>query len=86
MRKKLWFRRKRYGWGWTPATKEGWAITLLYIAFVVLVGVYADKANSLRQSIELFFFPIIIATVALIAICYKKGEHPQWGWGDDERE
>jgi hypothetical protein len=24
-----WFRRKRLGWGWTPSSWQGWAVTLL---------------------------------------------------------
>ena len=26
-----WFRRKTFGWGWTPAGWEGWLATLLFI-------------------------------------------------------
>ncbi|NJC07556.1 hypothetical protein [Polymorphobacter fuscus] len=30
-----WFGRKRFGWGWTPRSIEGWAV----IGAVVLLGV-----------------------------------------------
>jgi hypothetical protein len=29
-----WFGRKRLGWGWTPRSREGWAL----ITVIVLVG------------------------------------------------
>ncbi len=32
---KLWFKRKLYGWGWTPATWQGWFVTLSYIVLVL---------------------------------------------------
>ena len=31
----LWFRRKKYGWGWTPSTWQGWTV----VGFILLVGV-----------------------------------------------
>ncbi len=32
-----WFRPKRFGFGWTPATWEGWLVTLLLVAIIVVV-------------------------------------------------
>jgi hypothetical protein len=32
---RLWFRARSYGWGWTPATVEGW---LVMLAFLVATG------------------------------------------------
>ncbi len=31
---RLWFKRRRFGWGWVPASREGW---LTLVAFVVAV-------------------------------------------------
>jgi hypothetical protein len=33
--KRYWFRKKRFGWGWTPATSEGWIATLGFVAIIV---------------------------------------------------
>jgi len=33
--KRYWFRKKRFGWGWTPATGEGWIATFAFAAIIV---------------------------------------------------
>jgi len=33
---KYWFRRKLYGWGWTPATWQGWLTLLIFILIIPL--------------------------------------------------
>ena len=33
--KGYWFKRKLYGWGWTPAKWQGWCLTLLYSVLVL---------------------------------------------------
>lgn len=35
--KGYWFKAKPFGWGWTPATWQGWLIMVLYIALIVLL-------------------------------------------------
>ncbi len=71
--KKLWFKRKIYGWGWTPVKWQGWLTIILYI-FIILISI-PDK-NILD---------IVLATILLIYICYKKGEKPRWQWGLKDR-
>ena len=34
--KKLWFKARRYGWGWTPCSIEGWLVTVA--TAVLLLG------------------------------------------------
>ncbi len=67
--KNLWFKRKIYGWGWTPVKWQGWIVILAYI-FIIIATIPRED-----------FLSIIIATILLIFICYKKGEKPRWQWG-----
>ena len=43
MERKPWFKPKRFGYGWTPASWQGWAVTLvlLFLPFVLIVWVIA---------------------------------------------
>jgi uncharacterized membrane protein HdeD (DUF308 family) len=80
--KKIWFKAKRYGWGWYPATWQGWLVVLGYLAiFAVLIAIF-------ETNIEKFLVPylvsVFIITSALIFISYKTGEKPGWRWGDKE--
>jgi hypothetical protein len=74
-----WFPAKRYGWGWGPPTLwQGW---LVFIAFFVLLAVAAYVFLS-RQNVVAFLVSTVVLVVALLAICYAKGEPPGWRWGE----
>ena len=78
-RKKIWFPAKKYSWGWgTPNCRQGW---LVLLAYIILVGVGA--LLLLPKHPGLFFGCVGILVVALILICFIKGEKPRWRWGKD---
>lgn len=84
MQRKLWFKAKHYGWGWYPASWQGWAVILLYIAAVLTASFSVDETVS-AGDFSLQFFPMMIAlTIFLIVICYISGEAPRWRWGKEE--
>lgn len=84
--KKIWFKRKRYGWGWYPSTWQGWISTLALVSILLINGFYfASKVENAEPTIidlVIFFGTAIISVTALIYICYKKGEKPKWSWGN----
>lgn len=85
MRKaRAWFKAKRYGWGWYPATWQGWAVLALY----ALVVVGATWAMASRPSPDLVYCATmllgVLATLGLAYIAYRTGEPPRWRWGKDE--
>ena len=84
MENKLWFRRKTYGYGWTPNTWQGWCITGLYIfalvSFCINIRTASDGDGNLLVN---FVFPFLILTIFYIIICVLKGEKPRWRWGKD---
>lgn len=76
--KNFWFKRKRYGWGWQPASFAGWSTLIIYIAATFAnFTVARDTMESLSPE-RLFVFGFL--TVLLILICYKTGEKPRWQW------
>ena len=81
--KKLWFRAKRYGWGWYPVTWQGW---LVLLGFLVLDfgNVYRLELNhrSSPKTVNEFLIETVILVTGLIWICYKTGEKPGWQWGN----
>lgn len=81
--KKLWFKAKRYGWGWYPISWEGWVIILMYVAVITKGFVLADINSHSDSDTLIVFAPIfIVATGLLLVICYRKGEYPHWSWGE----
>ncbi len=80
----LWFRAKRYGWGWTPVTWQGWAVMAAYMAVVLGWAGYEVGGTGRRQPISAVWpglVVILLLTALLIAICWIRGERPRWRWG-----
>lgn len=81
---RLWFKAKRYGYGWYPATWEGVVVILVFIilhtsAVLAMLALLARwPSGPVTIGFGLFF---VLNTAALIAICYKKGERARWRWG-----
>lgn len=80
--KKIWFKRKLYGWGWTPSTWEGWLVIVAYIGFLALA---MKDVVTTPNTTDLSKFPpaVIVLTAMLLITCYLKGEKPRWQWGKD---
>lgn len=73
-----WFAAKTYGWGWgLPLTWQGWVVFAAYIAAVSVVSVlWPPPRHALG-----FGAGIAGATLAMLAVCWLKGEPPRWRWG-----
>lgn len=81
-----WFKAKLYGWGWVPATWQGWLVILVYLILLTLLGLTLDETSSAREVIFLFVLPVILLTITLIRICYRTGEKPRWQWGPPKKK
>lgn len=68
---RYWFTAKRYGWGWQPATWEGW-LTLFVWILCLSFFVTSTPPNILG---------ILASVLVLLLVCWKKGETPRWQWG-----
>jgi drug/metabolite transporter (DMT)-like permease len=84
--KNLWFKRKLYGWGWTPVTWQGWLATLVYVGLAVLFALTIDENSPPQEVVFTFVIPVVLLTIAFIRVAYKKGESPRWQWGRDGEE
>lgn len=81
-----WFKAKRYGYGWSyPLTWQGWlayAICLAgFIGHTTLAARFVERSNS--QGV-LLFGTSCTWLIAVVSICYKKGEPARWRWGRDD--
>lgn len=81
---KLWFKRRRYGWGWTPVTWQGWLVIILCLAIVFASAVKFLPANPLQPtSGQLTAFLMISggAIFTLFGVAFLKGPVPRFRWG-----
>jgi hypothetical protein len=74
-----WFKPKRYGYGTTPSTWEGWAVTAVYCLIIwgCTVAIVTHR-HQLSIVIELALLAAA-ATIGLFVIAVKKTDGP-WGW------
>jgi hypothetical protein len=78
--KGYWFKRKLYGWGWTPVKWQGWLVVLAFVGLLLWNG-FSLGEEPTNQALIWFFIKIILSVIIIIFICYKKGESPRWQWG-----
>ncbi len=80
--KKYWFKSKRYGWGWTPSTWQGWLIMFAALAVIVINAINIDRgSHSVSDTLIGASVPTVLVVAVLILICFLTGEKPRWRWG-----
>jgi uncharacterized membrane protein len=77
-----WFKRKVYGWGWVPATWQGWTTLFVFILILTFFIIpLASKAEPSSRDIVWFFVKGVAWAIALVVVCFRTGERPKWQWG-----
>lgn len=81
--KAYWFVRKKYGYGWTPSTVQGWLVVAMFafiqIALVVLTQHFLSGIN-LQATI--FSIGTVINVVFLLITTILHAPPARWQWGD----
>lgn len=84
MKKEIWFKAKSYGWGWYPATWQGWLAMFIWIGFNLYIFLNMDSnSDFIGNTLINFALPFILSTLLFLLLCYKKGEYPKWRWGKE---
>jgi catechol 2,3-dioxygenase-like lactoylglutathione lyase family enzyme len=82
MKSHLWFRRKTYGWGWTPITWQGCLVTALFVAIPLAIKLITKKLDLTAQDQHFYVWATVpMVFVGLILVCLRYGERPRWQWG-----
>lgn len=85
-RRSLWFSSKKYGWGWAPASWEGWVVLGTYLIVIVLNFFRINgQTHSVSDTLISFIPETSVLTFFLTYICIKTGEEPRWRWGGKDR-
>ena len=74
-----WFAPKRYGYGATPITWQGWALTLGFVAIAMVI------ARLFRQQpvrLVAVLAPVLIAFIVICARTTRGGW--RWRWGEKD--
>ncbi len=78
-----WFRPKRYGYGATPTTWQGWAVTLGTVAAMVAVTLLLRLTFRSFWALAAVLAFDVLALIALAHVSYRKTDGEwRWRWGD----
>lgn len=81
-------KRKRFGWGWTPTTWQGWLFIVLQIGvlFTAAMQLPAKPVQpSTDQLVRLcIIVSFVIATIVLVGS--QVGPTPRWRWGKKDTD
>jgi hypothetical protein len=72
-----WFKRKLYGYGWTPATKEGWLLTLGLLVAVLVLAFRVDENATDAEALKFVVLPVFVLVAVFILIAWRAGETPK---------
>lgn len=83
---RYWFKRKPFGWGWVPATWEGWVTMLVFLLAIVGNALRIDWVPEPTDAqVLVFVVQTFVMALILIGICYVTGEEPKWQWHIPEK-
>ncbi len=78
---RYWFKPKRYGYGATPVTWEGWAVTIAVAAIVagsiVAMNLLVDRSNLVAW---MLWAVIIAATTFWFVQTSRRRTDGEWRW------
>jgi hypothetical protein len=77
-----WFKPKRYGYGATPITWEGWAVTLGTVIAMVVVSLYlrATERHYWALAVLIAFDALALGTLFVVSRRKTDGVW-RWRWG-----
>lgn len=82
--KKYWFKRRRFGWGYTPVTWQGWLSLLAPIAILIASAYWILPAKPEQPTLSqhlLFLGAVVLDLLVILGITMAKGPSPKWRWG-----
>jgi hypothetical protein len=83
---RYWFKPKRYGYGATPVTWEGWAMTGVVVAIVAGSGWLLLGTGGPTDTTMLLVWWALVALVLAVSMAVSKSRTEgswRWRWGRD---
>ena len=80
---RYWFKRRRFGLGWTPVTREGWLTLGVYLAAILggAISLGAFTRDPPGWTVVVYLVVVLLLTIAFFMIALRKGPKPKWRWG-----
>jgi len=73
-----WFRPKRYGYGATPTTWQGWTVTIAIVLAIVAVSLVLQLTENLWAVAAVLAFDVV--ALGALAIISRRKTDGEWRW------
>jgi hypothetical protein len=84
MSSQYWFRPKSFGYGATPITWEGWAVTLASAAITVgsILAIVISEGRQWpdRRALQVVCLLLIVATIIASVVVSRAKTDGEWRW------
>jgi len=81
-----WFKPRRYGFGATPITWQGWAVAAVNLAVVLMavVGlVHASHDGDFSSEARWLLLILVVTAVSVLISWWKTEGSWRWQWGEN---
>ncbi len=75
-----WFKPKTYGYGATPVTWEGWAVTVAAVLVIFAAALLIPNYGGRSPSAWIAFFAIEAVVLAALWIISRRKTDGEWRW------
>ena len=75
-----WFKPKTYGYGATPTTWEGWAVTVAAIIVIFAAALLIPNYGGRSLAAWIGFFAVEAAVLAALWIICRRKTDGEWRW------
>lgn len=78
-----WFKRRRYGWGWTPVTWQGWSVLGVFLVYAIGTSVLLSLTTTLTD-LQFIFTYLTLLSLGLAVMLWLTMKHSpkgKWRWG-----
>jgi hypothetical protein len=86
--KNYWMKRRRYGWGWTPITWQGWLFTVLQTAILLTAASQMPQKPAQPSAAQLvkLIVTLLCVGISLVLVGSLTGPKPHWRWGKSDSD
>lgn len=77
---RYWFKRRRYGWGYTPVAWQGWLAVVLLLVLTLAPTLWIGDAMS-GWVIVGWLAWIVVVLAGFVALTFRTGPPARWRWG-----
>jgi hypothetical protein len=81
---KRWFKARRFGWGWTPCSFEGWLVTVISVIALIggdLFAIATPKTEPERNTVVILVLGWNVIVIGLTALETMNAGQPLGGSG-----